>query len=51
MFETIHEILILKSESPSIIEGIKLLVSKHIDGQLLEPMRQEMQSVIKDSIF
>jgi len=50
MFETIHEILILKSESPSIIEGIKLLVSKHIDGQL-DFMRQEMQSVIKDSIF
>lgn len=51
MFETMYEILILKSESPSIIEGIKLLVSKHIDGFLLEPMRQEMQSMIKESTF
>ena len=47
--ETLQEIIDIKSHSPSILEGLKNLVSKYIDGHLLEPVRVEIANIIKDS--
>ena len=49
MKDTLQELLDIKLEAPSIIAGLKILVSKHIEMEYINPVNTNLEELKKET--
>ena len=47
--DTLQELLDIKLEAPSIVAGLKILVSKHIEMEYINPVNTNLEELKKET--
>lgn len=49
MKDTLQELLDIKMEAPSIIAGLKIIVSKHVEQEYIDPVNAKLEELKKET--